>query len=105
MSSYCRTSGPPVLWMRTAFTGLTQMLTEERVGAGIGEVGAGLVVMLAAFAREGVIHFRVDMDRHQRIAFQAVHDLFLRFGGAVPILAGDVKHHGLFDLARFVQAV
>src|SRR2546421_335103 len=103
MSSSWRTSGPPVLWMRTAFTGLTQMLAEESVGAPIGEIGVRLVVMLAAFARECVVHFRICVDRHLRISFERIDDLLLRFGRGELVLAGDVQHQRLLDFFGFVQ--
>src|SRR5258706_646382 len=87
-----------------SFHGSPQMLTEEGIGAGIGQIGAGLVVMLTTFARESVIHFRVDMDRDERIARQGVDDLFPRFRGYVLILAGNVEQQCFLDLATCPKA-
>jgi len=45
------------------------MLAEERIGTAVGEVGIGLVVMLAAFSRERVVHFRICVNGDERVAF------------------------------------
>src|SRR5258706_3863620 len=105
ISSSCMTSGPPVLWIRIAFTASAQMLAEERVRPGVGEIGVGLVVVLAGFASKGVVHLGVDVGGHERIALETFDDLLLRFGRAVLILSRDVQHQRLLDLARFVEAI
>jgi len=54
------------------------MLPEERRRASIGEFGLGVVVMFAADAREGLVHFWIDADGRQPIGFEPVGDLFPR---------------------------
>src|SRR5665213_2877244 len=57
-----------------------QMLAEEGRGAAVGEVGARLVVMRPADAREGMVHLRIDMQGNERIAAEAGQYLLLRLG-------------------------
>ena len=53
------------------------MLAEECGRAAVGEFGVGVIVMLTADTRESVIHFRIDVDRDERIILQPFDDLFL----------------------------
>src|SRR3977135_3346936 len=91
ISSSCNTSGPPGLWIRTAFMASTEMLTEEIIRSGVGQIGTGLVVMLAAFAGKSVIHLGIDVNAHQGIALERIDDRLLRFRRHVLVFAGDVQ--------------
>ena len=73
------------------------MLPKERGRSAIGEFGVGLIVMLSAHAREGVVHAGIGVNGHMRIALEAVDDLFLRRRWHVLILAGNVEHERLLD--------
>ena len=68
------------MWIRTAFMGSAEMLAEEIVRARVGKVGVGLVVVLAALARKGVIHLRINVDGDERIALEAIQDRRAGFG-------------------------
>ena len=72
------------------------MLPEEGRCTAIGKIGIGLVVVRAADAREGVVHFRIDMDSDKRIAAQAVAEEVAQagHGPAQPAvgLRGDEPH-------------
>jgi hypothetical protein len=73
------------------------MLLEESEGAGIGLVGRGFVVMLAADPREGVLVIRIIMQRDQRIAVEGGMDFLLDRRRSEFVLAGDMERQRLAD--------
>src|SRR5438309_2986311 len=102
-----RTSGPPGFEKRIAFIvrppRSAQMLAEEGRRTVVREFGVGAVVVLAANARECMIHLRIDMDHHTGVVFQPVDHPLLRFGRYKLVLARDVQHQGLADVRGFTE--
>jgi len=76
--------GTAVLWMRTPFTS-SPRCWRKKVSVRVLADRRRPCRMLAAFAGKGMIHFGIDMDRHQGNCFESGSDLRL------PLRAGCMR--------------
>src|ERR1700728_3606686 len=81
------------------------MLAEKGLAADIGQVGIGLVIMLAAHPGEGVIHLGIGVEGHIGIGLERLDDFFLGCGWGVFVGLGDVQRQGMANVFGLFQLI
>src|SRR5690349_18836081 len=79
------------------------MTDKELERAQVRELRRSCIVVLTTGTREGVVHLRIIMKRHQRIRTERRVNLRLRFRRAKLVESRDVQHQWAGEVLRLVE--